>query len=767
MIHQSTFSLCVFIGFHCFQSSLCTQRCRQNSDCAYCGSRVTCSPGYGYICFLLIDQWSMSNCPDKCSANPGSYCNIMTLTPCPAGSYCSTSGYNLPSTCQPGQFCPTTGLTSYTQCTPGHFCPFSNMTTPIPCPKNNFCPVSGLSTTIPCQQCPKLHFANVTCTPIADAQCTPCDKCSDGTYSVSDCNITNHSMDCQICPLGFYCVNSSKFKCPDSSGLYCDPGSSVALPCPVGFECPNSYTKLFCANNYLCLAGTSSKILCPKAYTCPNATVVLPCPAGFSCMQGTSSPVPCLPGFSCPIKSIYPTRCSAGYMCPDGSNQIRCANNMMCPSGTTNPTMCPSGMVYRPEQNPAQCVFPLAGEYILELLDNTSQIVIAPCPNGSYFCAGGMAPYQNCSSCHKGTYVSSPCTPYHDTICSQCDTGYFCTNGSVKQPCTVCNWPFETDDIPCNLTADTICKQIPLLCYVCPRGYFCSDEMTPPTKCSTTPIGYYAQHNCNETSDNVFAICNPGYFCLGGNTTSAQKCSQCTAGQYQSLACTLTSDTMCISCPLGWTCSADTLTKSRCTNCKLGEHIAMPCTATLDTVCKPCNGNSIFCPDGRTKFNCSTCKEGQYVAIQCNNITDTVCLQCPPNKLCKTGINVTECSKCPQGTHGLCNATTDTVCIPCEPGFYCVGGTQRQIPCNQCAAGHYLTALCTPEFDAECLPCPPDYFCINGNVTECSACGANEVIVSDCSAASNTQCSTCQQVCGNGTFFNGSCTCATCPTTLV
>lgn len=125
--------------------------------------------------------------------------------------------------------------------------------------------------------------------------------------------LSSSTSDCQTCPAGFYCLNTS--------------GQNKFISCPAG---------------YVCGPGSST------------ATGTAVCQPGFYCPAGYGQMVPCTPGKYCATTQLSaPTGdCSAGYYCKgkaisatptDGTTGSICPYGHYCPAGSSAPTACPIG----------------------------------------------------------------------------------------------------------------------------------------------------------------------------------------------------------------------------------------------------------------------------------------------------------------------------------------------------------------------------------------------------------------------------------------
>ncbi|XP_016129048.1 laminin subunit gamma-2-like [Sinocyclocheilus grahami] len=257
------------------------------------------------------------------------------------------------------------------------------------------------------------------------------------------------------CLPGFYCSEGSQTSAPVSAvygdicptGHYCEIGSAVPTPCPVGSRRPDSGGKgtddcmpcpggqfqdqkgqseckpcppgFHCINPTRGFMGVSTPLVCPEGFYCPNETQSgnpVPCPKGtysdslglisaeqcllcpmghFCGSDGLSEPSgPCAPGFLCFVQATVPnpTDNSTGTLCPPGAYCLlgtragECSAGYYCDWGSNSPeqSLCPASF-YCPTgtHKPLACT---AGTYS-SVMGNSHRENCEPCPLG-YYCQG-------------------------------------------------------------------------------------------------------------------------------------------------------------------------------------------------------------------------------------------------------------------------------------------------------------------------------------------------------------------------------------------
>ena len=240
-------------------------RCSSDSDCRYCGNAYGAWIQCWWGSCIRSYQGQYPQCEDPCYAEPGYYCNRLSLTICPPGYFCESRGMTAPTLCPAGFMCPVSGSTAPVPCTPGMLCQTAGVATPtvscsigyycaestsIQCPPNTQCLLPGLGCPTdrkcvgiliacpepgthlptgfvgyPCPPCPAgsmcapdsvaIPCPAGTYSPYGATQCTPCRS---GTYSSSA-----GSPVCTMCPLGF---TTSPMGATSLAQCACRPGYS-------------------------------------------------------------------------------------------------------------------------------------------------------------------------------------------------------------------------------------------------------------------------------------------------------------------------------------------------------------------------------------------------------------------------------------------------------------------------------------------------------------------------------------------------------------
>jgi hypothetical protein len=132
-------------------------------------------------------------------------------------------------------------------------------------------------------------------------------------------------------------------------GKYCAAGSSAIGLCDAGWTCPDSSQRLVCPTGYVCVGYVGGVYQAPAScenpnvvYYCPaGSSVLLPCPVGYACNTTTSAQCPA--GTYCKEGSRLggSYTCQAGTYCPDGRSQTACVRGQYCPAGASASAACP------------------------------------------------------------------------------------------------------------------------------------------------------------------------------------------------------------------------------------------------------------------------------------------------------------------------------------------------------------------------------------------------------------------------------------------
>lgn len=600
-----------------------TLRSTPNGDCNagyYCvGKATTNTP-------TILATHGGAVCP------AGSYCPVGTSnpTPCPPGTYLSTTGKTAETdctNCPAGSYCETFGGTAITgACQVGFYCPLkSKVKNQIICPAGSICP-AGAGAPTACtdpnyqdqkgQSTCKVCSAGYWCTSTSRTLCRPDEVslsfyCPANQYSKVDCSqgtITNvigaeSQADCVSCPPGYYCPNSASlsktveckagFYC--SGGAYKDDGTGTGTGvCPDGFYCPS---------------GTNEPIKCTPGKYCSGTGKQEPngdCDAGYYCLEGSNTKTPT----TASIGGI----CPAGSYCPAGSSIY-----IQCPSGTYNPNtqstsvsaclVCPTGKKCLGRGLTAPATDCPAGYYCTQ-----NPFTLKECEEGNY-CPAGV---DNQIKCPAGQYQEYTL----QSSCDVCPVGYYCpqTDTTRKLICPAGNWCASGSEQPTKCALGTYNSregaQTASSCENCPNGKYCGTLglSTPGSDCTA---GYYCGRGASSATQNV---CPAGYYCPAGTPAPIP----CPPGTYNDLTQkSVLGD--CKACPAGKFCETSGLT-------------AAPTSATYD------------CAPG---YQCISAARTKYPV---DGVT---------GKLCDFGNN---CAKCPHGTYNSKSAIP--ACINCPAGYY-------------------------------------------------------------------------------------------------
>ncbi|XP_060776952.1 tumor necrosis factor receptor superfamily member 11B-like [Neoarius graeffei] len=146
-----------------------------------------------------------------------------------------------------------------------------------------------------------------------------------------------------------------------------------------------------------------------------------------------------------------------------------------------------------------------------------------------------------CTRCPPGTYVSSPCTSTHDTVCLPCPKEHFTEFWNFLPKCLYCSNICEGNRVvkeQCSATHNRVCE--------CKEGHYWQDDFcVPHTRC---PPGLGAE--------------------IIGNTQRNTQCKKCPNGTF----------------------SAETSSSAQCikhTDCEM-LHVLLPGKTWHDNICSSC-----------------------------------------------------------------------------------------------------------------------------------------------------------------------------------
>lgn len=390
---------------------------------------ITCPPG--------------TTCPNK---------GMGLATPCPAGTYSASPGLTGPCNLGPaGMYFSgggssqngATDVSNFMACYAGYYCP-AGSAYQVPCPPGTYCDQIGMEEPIPCPAGTYGDTVNTT-NSICSGPCEAGYYCAAGSISATQSQ----------CPTGFYCTvgTPNPVVCP--VGAYCPFGSAQPLKCPPGTS--TQYTQS---------GAITDCQSCPAGYYCDNTSISpIPCPLGTYCPTRSSSPRLCTAGNYCDtIGMSIPTQCPAGtYNSKTGSKTM--ADCISCGGGyySINPgaystasclpctigNYCPqyrqcslynsnqgSTLGSQPQSIPigssSQIPCP-QGTYC----DQSAMATPKTCPLGTYSESTGAISIGTCIPCQAGTYGalqdsgSAVTQPYTSaTICKPCPAGTTSNDGA-------------------------------------------------------------------------------------------------------------------------------------------------------------------------------------------------------------------------------------------------------------------------------------------------------------------------------------------------
>ena len=714
--------------------------CAPGSYCPSGSAALTsCPPGYfcptttgeltnnnlmaiGYYSLGGASTSTANNCP------AGAYCPIGTAYPilCPPGTYNSALNKGSRADCAPcpaGKACPKYGTTSSVtppDCPKGYYCPAGTENPrQFPCPAGTYNDATGVSSISSCQQCTQGYG----CEPGTNSDTNPMKKCipgyycpagsksprevacAAGSFGIVEGQYTSASACNQNCEAGYYCLEGSDRLTGECwEGFYCTPNSKkpTEVPCLAGTysnvrglslqsQCKD------CPAGYYCPAGLTAPIACPSgtynsAIKGTSISSCLACDAGNYCLEAATSKTPCgigkyspasakvcydcQPGHFCPSATttdavMVANSCTAGYYCPLGAGDIvnnaiyKCPAGKYCPAASETPIDCQPGQVSVIQSS--SCITITGGAYTT--LGNG---VGTPCLPG-YYCDDGSWS-ATAKPCPIGTYRSTPgATKSAD--CATCTAGYYCPIG----------------------TANPI---------ICPMGYFCTSGQGLPSKC---PIGTYGGSFgitigtlCNQCDAGTYCslpglpspegLCDSGYFCLSGSTSSTPASGICPAGGFCE-----TGSRLAKSCPPGrFNPNPGGKDLDACQLCTPGQYCSGEAKSTTTGDCAA----GFYCPSGSYMPNMRPARPGYYTLVK--QYQETPCDEGYYNPYYAQSA----CFECPAGFLCLGTANTGTF-INCPPGNYC---PQKSSVKTACLKGTY-NPNSNGKSNSDCLPCPPGKFC--------------------------------------------------------
>ncbi|CEM36103.1 unnamed protein product [Vitrella brassicaformis CCMP3155] len=698
---------------------------KDNSSC------ITCPPGF------YCDGVGAATASQPCEEGfycPGGAIDPYGKTPTNSTNMTADEGYYAPAgssnqvPCPIGTYNDLTGQGSCTTCPAGYYCPDQGMSDVVgyECPQGSFCQVGSTSY----QPCPPGTYGNASQLSTA-TDCTPCD---DGTA----CEQYGMNETGRSCSAGYFCVASINLgsaevapqtttatggPCP--AGFYCENGTSVPDPCPIGTFNPSergvdSSSCLPCTPGRFCneTNQTDAVHLCGEGYYCPAGTnesspAAYECTAGYKCPAGSAFPIPCeegtyqdtagmgfcndCPGGGkyCPLASIDPLDCPAGHFCP---NKTASATQFPCPPGTYNNLTsqetwhscieCDPGKycaLRGLEEPTGDCAegFYCTGASVdpNPVLPRTDYAVevpgedITPCGSGvTYGTQGGAETYCNLDSNCIGIVVSGP------TAWSPRCGSLSLTSDWVGRDVDISN----SEALPYFLrkirggggrcTPGHICPGGSSSETPCPDGSYCGAHgLAAPT--GDCHAGYFCNQNASDPTKyktQESKLCGPGTWC----PENALSVEECLEGEFNP-ARGNENATDCLPCTPGFYCDSTGLAEPT----------------------GPCNAGH-FCGPNSTSATENTCPAGTFCAVQSYEA-----VPCEPGTY-QTASGSSTCDPCEAGSY--CDRGADSL-TPCPPGFYCPANTEydNQYPCP---VGTFNTSG-SAESSADCTDCDPGYYC--------------------------------------------------------
>ncbi|XP_070437007.1 multiple epidermal growth factor-like domains protein 11 isoform X2 [Equus przewalskii] len=198
----------------------------------------------------------------SCPPGPFSPLGMAEPTPCPPGSYTSSTRTTKCHICPSSRYC-VPGLRPQL-CPRGFYCPEGTGLNWQPCPPGTYSPVPGLGSLPGCRVCDGGRFCPRASATEAGGQCWEGFFCSRGSTRPNPEAGTEEGAG--PCPQGHYCPR----------------GSAVPQPCPPG-------TFGSCAK----LSSEDSCSPCPPGHYCSSAGLASPsglCSTGFFCLSGALVP---------------------------------------------------------------------------------------------------------------------------------------------------------------------------------------------------------------------------------------------------------------------------------------------------------------------------------------------------------------------------------------------------------------------------------------------------------------------------------------------
>eukprot|EP00347_Sterkiella_histriomuscorum_P018896 403343756 len=334
-------------GFICLNNKV-PYECPKGFYCPYAStSEIPCPIGTWSQSTSLIAANECQNCP------PGYLCNKINITdyskyPCPKGRYCPSRtqrAYNCPA----GTYRQTTGARMEADCQTcpaGYYCPEST-TNPIRCKDGMYCPEGAQYF----RTCSGGYYCSEA-TNYQEEICPTNYKCPRGSTTP------------QLCDGRLICKEGSEIGMVCSAGSYVQKSEygfiDECLSCPIGkYSTMSDITCKNCTAGYLCYGETNRKHpteyqvhhgeICPKGHYCEEgSSIATPCPLGsYNANYGAESINQCL---LCPENTFNDElgqsacrACGVYSNSIEGSSTCDCIGNFRTFSRADSSCRCKSG----------------------------------------------------------------------------------------------------------------------------------------------------------------------------------------------------------------------------------------------------------------------------------------------------------------------------------------------------------------------------------------------------------------------------------------
>ncbi|KAL8449158.1 hypothetical protein Emed_003309 [Eimeria media] len=639
--------------------------------------------------------------------------------------------------------------------------------------------VDIIATGFACQNDKKERCPQGTYSPLGSGRCLPCPEdavCADPAEPPKPCSFgwqrRGEETECTPCGPGRTCKSLDGTITREMSEIVCPPGTytkseypGVCIPCPPGFQCPNSAD-----SPQPCPPGTSSL---GGQQSCSAA------PEGLIVVQGREHlpPRPCEDGLT-PLEVDGIWFCGLDYSIfeqmreelPEhirasiGDSPVFTASRAFplgCDADYMNHTWCFSA--YQPPST--WCPYFHRTRYTFHFKWASSVYV----PNGGgysqYFTTCGY--HQRRRSFDQRDYCED--LLFGDALLGTttetellCPIGRYCgpdlwrdTNPGYFQV----SWYGGVGGQYVTVLEDKTEFFRPLE-YKCWRGYVCEGKHHFPwpcvpgtyanaegTACIDCPAGWPCPM-ARTSHDQLVVPCWPGHYCPEGSASpTAMPCPAGTVNHSTAAQ----DDTACKTCPAGWICSERAFQAVGFEACPAGHYCGEG--ATQGTPCPPGTHAPFSGASSTMKSpeDCIACIAGYYCA-EGSDLLQMLSSPCPAGRVCPPGTRDEDVPKCPPGFYSPVVGLTDAwECIPCPAGHYCDYGGDDSAPdriSGQCDAG--TMSLNTGKFGdahairpiqpeagkaAQCVECEAGYKCIGGMRTPCGRGSFSE---------NGTQCQKCE-----------------------